>query len=328
MMKKIYYGALSILLALSLNMQAQNPQQSPTKKLSVLLYNIQMHPHKEGLRLGGMKGALFKKQQQLTSLKLGAVPAKIKALKPDVVIFTEMFTSNREKALTQNMKAAGYTHNTPVLNPSTNPLKWSGGVMVFSKYPIVNTKEIEFSSKTGWDKNARKGVLYVKINKNNVPFNIFSTHTNASYEYEKGRASLKEAGRRVRNSQFSQMRAFINALKIPQDQPVIIAGDMNVDMYSEKGKSRDQYTHMLRALRATHPSVSGHKYSFDRSTNELASRKEPSQLLDYVLYSTAHKKPKKAGNKVICLKKSSTQCKKVQGEDLSDHYPVLGTFEF
>ena len=134
-----------------------------------------------------------------------------------------------------------------------------------------------------------------------------------------------------------EIKRFINLQNIPKNQPVIIVGDMNVDMLSEKGKKLDQYTDMLRLLNATFPKPTGHGFTLDRNTNEWVDPDDgPPQWLDYALISNDHQKPKKASVRGMCFKstgeKTGTKCKKGTEKsgvrDLSDHYPILYVGEY
>ena len=183
------------------------------------------------------------------------------------------------------------------------------------------------------DMNADKGVLYAQINKGGMLYNIFTTHTNASYDFGgKQRLPMTDPGRIARVGQFAELRSFIKAQNITADRPVIIVGDMNVDMLSEQGQSGDEYYAMLSTLNATHPQITGPRYTLNLNANEWVSPNDgPAQYLDYALYSNAHLKPKSSFNKPICLKSNGADlCVKGSGQqrDLSDHFPLLAEFTY
>jgi hypothetical protein len=134
---------------------------------------------------------------------------------------------------------------------------------------------------------------------------IFGTHTQADDDQ-----------RPTREAQLRVIRSLINRMAIPADQPVFIAGDLNVDLYTE-----DQYTTMLSILLATHPvPQSGERGFTSHPANDYVDDNSRAKYLDYFLYSNNHLKPDSAYNDV--------RIPKVFGRDLSDHYPVEGNFSF
>ena len=96
-------------------------------------------------------------------------------------------------------------------------------------------------------------------------------------------------------------------------------------------KALAAFQEMVRILNAEQPRETGHPYSFDPQTNELAEQGKPSEYLDYVLYSKAHLRPSQAFNEVRMLR-SNEEWKEFVWEaalwDLSDHYAVFGRLEF
>ncbi len=318
--------------------------QPDDKLLTILQYNIQQRPFVDnGIR---------------SELSTFYIPPAIKQFNADVVTVNEAFTAALRPRLVEEMKAIGYTYSTNVLGNSGGAL-WSGGVMIFSKYPFTTSKEHIFTHFASMDKNADKGVLYAQINKNGMKYNIFASHTNASYTFKDTRLPLEDEGRRARSGeyqptteiqklgQFTEIRDFIKEQKIPSNEPVIIIGDLNVDMLSEKWQANSEYDQMLQTLNAIHPKITGLPYTLNSAANEWANPEDgPKQYLDYILYSKEYLIPRYSSNRAICLKSDgryydTDSCSKSQNKikskredlpksrrDLSDHFPVLGTFDF
>jgi hypothetical protein len=94
---------------------------------------------------------------------------------------------------------------------------------------------------------------------------------------------------------------------IPSSEPVLMAGDFNIDRNSSDG----EYSWMLSLLKASQPPIQG----FPRGTNPRG------QWIDYVLYSNAHLQPSTSWNRALRPRDGA-------GGDLSDHYAVLGSFVF
>ncbi|HLX52682.1 MAG TPA: sphingomyelin phosphodiesterase, partial [Aquella sp.] len=318
-----------------------------SKELTILQYNIQQRP----IPGEGLDYNLTLIHSLRSKLSTYYLPPAIKQFDADVVTVNEAFTAALRPLLVAEMKKIGYPYSTRVLGDKGGAL-WSGGVMVFSKYQFIIKAEHLFTNYASDDKNADKGVLYVQINKNGkMKYNIFATHTNASYDF-KGRTRLptEDEGRIARSGtyegpeedkqsgQFKEIREFIKSKNIPSTEPVIIVGDLNVDMLSEKNQDHSEYTQMLNILHAVHPQITGIPYTLNSEANEWASSDDgPKQYLDYALYSKDHLIPKFSFNQAICLKSdrryyNADKCSKSKNEikksleksrrDLSDHFPV------
>ena len=109
-----------------------------------------------------------------------------------------------------------------------------------------------------------------------------------------------------------------------KNQPVIITGDLNVDKIS----AAFEYHNMLATLNATLPKQIGPDYTYDPRDNCLAET-GPKEYLDYVLFRTDYETPSRATIETKIIKcdrpyrRNGSDC-----FDLSDHYPVVASFEF
>jgi len=315
---------ISILCFLASFMQAAH-------NFRLLQYNIQQRPSNEGRR--HQLTHIHSRRSRLSSIKL---PKAIKKYNADVVTINEAFTKSLRPVLVKEFRKNGYPYHTNVANRSRKKA-WSSGVMIFSKYPIIKTKNLEYTApgtiRTNPDVMAAKGAQYIRIIKNGLPYNIFATHTNASYKFDQKRGvPLNDMGRKARKIQLKELKQFIDKQHISSHEPVIIAGDMNIEMRTEQKQSpkNNEYAYMLKTLNAFDPKKIGHPYTLDDRTNEWA--KDGRGYLDYVLYSNEHRRPVRAIVRVVCLKtKGVTTCKKGKWRsyrDLSDHYPVIADFTF
>ena len=250
------------------------------------------------------------------------IPKAIPHEETDVIVLSEAFCNSARPTLLAGLKAAGFVFEAPVVgifrsrNPSRlKPL--SGGVVAVSKYPIEETAARYFGDEsTGSDAMAEKGCLYIKVRKQGLAIHVFTSHLQA---WSSDRAIA------TREAQLYQMRSFVDEMVPPgKNEPVVFAGDFNVDRYTEPG----DYGRMLQLLEATdtfdpsaedakslkmrsstgsaHSTDSGvmvdlpspdekceiptSKYSFDAENNYLAahgpsSDDGKSSLYDYVLHS-------------------------------------------
>jgi hypothetical protein len=92
----------------------------------------------------------------------------------------------------------------------------------------------------------------------------------------------------------------------------------------------NEYEQMLDILSAVHPKRIGDvEFSFDKDHNSLASSGLSSsgknEMLDYALYSRNHRQPYSSQYEILRAQGTSSKKDKL---DLSDNFPVQGTFSF
>jgi len=280
-------------------------EKAPTANtLNVLAWNVYMRP-----------SALFLNGQ---NQRAGLIPLVI-SKDFDVLIFSEAFDTDARAKLVRGLAQQGFVYATDVVGHAGSRLKMNGGVIIVSKWPIEVNQEKMFGSTCSKDDClADKGIVYAKINKQGKRYHIFGTHT---------QAWPTPAGRSTRVAQFRMLQSFIQSLPIPNTEPVIIAGDLNVDSVKNVAGEREK---MLAASHTIEPTRQGpQKYTADRTTNDLTEG-DP-EYLDYVLYSADHQQPQRSYNKVL-IYKSPYEWKPSPAHEsvleLSDHYGLYGYFEF
>lgn len=265
----------------------------PSQSLRVLTFNIFMRPT-----------LLFPRDDQDARAKL--IPGEVSGY--DAIIFQEAFSDLHREQILGSIQSE-YPYQTRILGKD-RALEQDGGVVIVSKWPIERQFQMLYEDLcTGVDCLADKGVLYARLNVNGKPVHIFGTHTQAGDDQ-----------RPTREAQLINIKWLIDTMSIPSDQLVLIAGDLNVDLYDDV-----QYKSMLRILEAMHPlpgsgNPMDYGYTSDPETNTLANPDDPQKYLDYVFYSNVHYIPDRSSNDVQILK--------VDGKDLSDHYSVEGDFLF
>ncbi|WP_104037198.1 sphingomyelin phosphodiesterase [Vibrio jasicida] len=233
----------------------------------------------------------------------------------DVLVLQEAFSGYREELFDD--LAFEYPYKTDVLNGGGGAL-YDGGIITMSKYPIIDTDYLVFEHCTGTDCYADKGIVYVKINKNGVPYHIFNTHL-ASYE-------TLEA-KRLRRLQLGLLRTFMLTKQIPEDEAVIYAGDFNID----KNSDVVEYLLMLATLEVSPPEYRGYTLAtFDPNINKYAraqySGGVKAEFLDYIFVSNRHRQAFSNTNTVKLMQKVSSD---TWGKwHLSDHFSVIGHFIF
>lgn len=261
----------------------------------------------------------------LISYNIGALPLVSKNIKErlqaipdyiqgyDVVVLQEAFSDHRENLFLT--MAQTYPYQTRMLDKEGVNVH-DGGVIIFSRFPILDEAQIIFPDCADADCLADKGVNYAAVNKNGRVYHVFATHT-ASFD--------TSAARAYRQKQFTQMQDFTVTLAIPVTDTVIYAGDLNVN----KLKFPDDYQNMLSTLQSSEPVYAGYTLAtFDPRINIHATSTISGgsvEYLDYILLSDSHK-PMLNNTNVVKVPRSS-QKDFWQTWDLSDHFPVAAMLQ-
>lgn len=283
----------------------------------------------------------------------------------DVIIFQEVWSDIYKDMLINQLNSIGY-YNTPILN--VNHVPQNGGVVIFTKHLPEGIQMYEYKNTRGVDGLAAKGILYVRVSKNDQTFHVFGTHTQSDVDSSK--ASPDDTGSQAtRKLQFLEMQEFIKAQDVEKDDVVIIAGDFNI--YSQPNSenldfllSMSQYPKDLAATQfkdATFDKVHNKLVGMDGSAKAFGCESSyddgsnycscclPSHY-DYILPFYNHKAPKTNNFTVVPMKTirplpicvnsflarlgryvsaTSPFCSKsILVNHLSDHYAVVGEYVF
>jgi endonuclease/exonuclease/phosphatase family metal-dependent hydrolase len=227
----------------------------------------------------------------------------------DAIIISEAFYNSARSTLQAGL-APEYPYMTAVVDNGV--LNDDGGVFIASRFPIISSSQIVYNDCNGSDCLAAKGVMHAEINKHGRVFHLFGTHTQAW-------PSAADVATRI--LQFKELQAFITSLNIPATEPVIIGGDLNVDMIAN---NLGEYDGMLDSLNLMEPTYTGHPYSYDGAISSYAS--PGVEFLDYVMTQNNHLSPLTAENEVLILRSIADDMFNMF--DLSDHLAVRGRFVF
>ncbi|MGW7428802.1 sphingomyelin phosphodiesterase [Streptomyces sp. NPDC054861] len=244
----------------------------------------------------------------------------------DVVVFQELFDDTASDLLFQHLE--GYPHRTPVIgrsrdgwnatagNYSSLPYE-DGGVAIVSKWPMLRKIQYIFDASCGADTMAEKGLAYAKLGTPGSPVHVIGTHLQADDDgCDTGEAA------QVRKRQLGEITAFVDSLRIPANERVIYAGDMNVDRH------RSEYPALVQGLHAVPPTYSGHPYTSDPHTNAVARLRYPNaprEWLDYVFYDNRHAHPASYGNSALRVTSPFWELDDISYNRYSDHYPVTAS---
>ncbi len=331
-----------ILMVFAVMVSAASQAWAERPDLTVMGYNIMQLPVQD-----------WDQTQRLAHLG-DAIRAMPKT--PDVIAFSEVFTDDAYNTL-QSLDDV-YPYLTPVVglscsgggwdsttgNCSNSPFVIRGGVVIASKWPIVSQHQHIFYSslKGSWDYQANKGAAYVSIERDGYVYHIVGTHLQATHD---GSADEEHT---VRMGQLDEIRTWVDSLSVPSNEPVILAGDMNVD-FSLTSQINDMLSHSNASL--NFPNTQGYGsypednwmsraynyyFDYDMCYNDT---------LDYVLSRNDHLQPTNNPEmQVVALKSPTawywsylrgwwTLCSGSYWHDgyttdLSDHYPVMTTYQY
>ncbi|MFJ8822520.1 sphingomyelin phosphodiesterase [Streptomyces sp. NPDC102467] len=250
----------------------------------------------------------------------------------DVVVLQEAFDNSSSDAL-KSAAATAYPYQTPVVGRGTGG--WDathgaysavtpedGGVTLLSKWPILREEQYIYADACGSDSWSNKGFLYAVLDVGGTKVHVVGTHTQSTDSgCGDGEAQAD------RGKQFRAIDTFLADQDIPAAEPVLVAGDMNVDSHGA------EYGSMLADAGLTPADArTGHAYSFDTQENSVARYRypdDPREDLDHVLYKKGHARPARWTNEVV-PEHSAPWTVRSWGTDytytdLSDHYPVVAS---
>lgn len=256
--------------------------------------------------------------------------------RPDIIVLQESIVGSQHRMISDGLKSLGWTYETM---PVTGPAPMSGGIVIFSVWPILNQHQQAFEGCLGSDCLCNKGFSYARISVDGTPLHVIGTHF---------QAWLTPEAIRVRRSQADAIGAFVRAL----EGPVVVCGDLNIDTYSEPRELKELCARM--GVASVELDMDSHPFSSDPATNTLVGldgdeeyasarwprgcRDEltgsqicpccPQELLDYVCVSG----PIKGVARVVPAKSEAMLLRtsfktSAWSPDLSDHFPVQATLQ-
>jgi len=211
------------------------------EKIKILSYNVFLRPPPVHDKLSDYK------EERVKLIGETVIPNY------DIICFEEAFGSlnKRRNELIEYGKKNGLSYSYSDKSHSICNLKVDGGLLILSRYPIVEKDSIEYPRGCHSDWLACKGSLYLRLKiGNNKHINIFSTHLQASYE-EYPAPDSKSV--KVRMMQALLLHKFIyKHMKEHEYEPCFVMGDFNVDgvrqpeeienkgWYTDKAKLNDK----------------------------------------------------------------------------------------
>jgi endonuclease/exonuclease/phosphatase family metal-dependent hydrolase len=227
----------------------------------------------------------------------------------DALVLTEVFDEIPSDTLMSSLRNEYPYQSADVFQAGK---LMAAGTRIVSRWPIEVESSHVYSACDGIQCAASRAVIYTKINKAGNPYHIFATHTQSSDD---------TPNRNARLAQISEMGDYIRSLNIPANEPVIMAGDFNVNKLSLP-EDRD---YMVAVLDAQEPVNTGFDKTYDSQTNHWAEAPFV-EYLDYTLIGMQNLQPTNAEQHAFAPRSVSDA---LWGQwDLSDHYAVRGLFTY
>lgn len=123
------------------------------------------------------------------------------------------------------------------------------GLVILSKFPILEKDFVEFKKSISSDSLAAKGCLYASIHISQNPFfkiHLFNVHLQASY-HDKKSEKKKAEFEKVRKTQLIQVKEFIDRKTKDDEFPILLVGDFNINGFrnsSQKEEDSEEYLWM------------------------------------------------------------------------------------
>ncbi len=292
-------------------------------ELRVATYNIYARPRK-----------LFWDNQVQRAKNIGKVISKYEKenkLKIDVLCLQEVVDSKVHKIIKTELRKIGFLFQTKRIDKR---YRMNGGIITYSRYPIVKEDKIifNFEDLTIWNATAAKGCVFAKVLKDKKYHNIMNLH-------------LDSFDSKLRKEQMINLDKWINNRNIPDDETIIICGDFNIDYHGYK----DEFKNVEQAFEYNVPefdkSNAKYKWSLDNHNDWIVRRKGKRKkggiLIDYFIYDgddvkettmeVVPLKLKQTVRKILLSTKIffniASPYKSYKVDDFSDHYMVMCVFK-
>ncbi len=221
----------------------------------------------------------------------------------DAVVLQEAFSDEHRDLIVEAL-IEEYPYNTGKFGDDEF-FSYNGGIIILSRWPIIARDRLFFEGCEGSDCMVKKGVAYISFEKEGQNIHLFGLHLQAQKEYARSRVN-----------QFPQLLAFIEKQQISPSELTLIAGDFNVDFYSDKIDK--EYSRLTTLVGLGFPEENPLP-TYDQKTNKYVED-AVTERLDFIFYSTRHLVPAVRHNAVKYIRSD--------GIDLSDHHAVEGLFSF
>lgn len=218
------------------------------------------------------------------------IPAVLNAENTDIICLQECFSRPLRKNILNNISSSYFYSSDYTCNKRRAgilKLDCHGGLMTFSKYPIIEEHFYsypKFEGTTFIEKIGAKGFLVSLLDLGYSQIYVINTHLFAGH---------KDGAELIREQQIKFMWQMLGQLKI-LDKELILVGDLNISHPKVMNENKSvSNSNIYNRLISEYGFIDGNKnaeYTFDPVSNDYCNSKEGQQILDYILYKPAREK--------------------------------------
>lgn len=194
------------------------------------------------------------------NLRINNIINLLLKLNPDIILLQEVFSIYARKTITKALEKNNYY---VTLCPHANILL-NGGLLIASKYKIINNNYYTYKNCFGEDLFAYKGILHCQIYYKNELINIFNTHLNNK------NPKFKLYSSDIYTLQKKQVYEYIDFVNKYNNDKCILGGDFNIKYNSKL------YRILITKLKKNHK-------IFRNKKNIITDNSENIQI-DYIFY--------------------------------------------
>ena len=215
----------------------------------------------------------------------------LKSYKADIICLQEVFDATIRNRLKYEFRQYNVAYEE-----THDRFKINSGLIIFSKYTIINCGFNRFKSNCGEDYWANKGFLYVTIKYNNNYLTLYNTHLNNKNPL----FNFFHNGNTIIEQQLIQLFSHIYS-KLHTKLYIYLCGDFNTDTF-----------HMKQVLNTSvfRNNIKLHGFSTQTTTNDIYD------TIDHILTIS----------KPYDLPPLQEMIKYIYNPLCSDHYAVMKTF--
>lgn len=161
----------------------------------------------------------------------------------DVICLQEVFSTmnSRRSQIISSAASKGFLYSTHAPAPGFfRPQVIDGGLLILSRFPIEESDFLGFGNGLFPDLMSYKGILHAKIQIGSKSLHSFTIHSQATYPSSS--QDTLNLYKEARKEQLKTSVAFIKSKTQSNNDSFFIAGDFNIDAFS------DEYSSILEAL--------------------------------------------------------------------------------
>lgn len=146
----------------------------------------------------------------------------------DIVCLQEMFSSlsnGRINFFLKETRKLGFLYH--LKSEKQSFFKFDSGLLIISRFPIIDFDFSPFLSFSGYESFVEKGVLYARIlHENNHVLHVFTTHFQSKNNPQVKRKQIKQLGNFILKN-------------VKEGSNIIVTGDFNIEAVTEKEDYED-----------------------------------------------------------------------------------------